>query len=113
MFGIDNAANAELYGMDVDTSFRVSDRWFFVGGVVWLRQARIRRVRQRLDWRHRWSGNELVRSPEWSATAAIEYEQTLRDLRGLTARIEYNYRSGFFYTPDNIRDVLRRTASGC
>ena len=36
VFGIDNAAKAELYGIDADTSFRVSDRWSVVGGVVWL-----------------------------------------------------------------------------
>ena len=52
----------------------------------------------------------------WSAlqsgrqTAAIEYKQTLRDLGNLTARIEYSYRSDFYYT-SKTAGALRRTAS--
>ena len=111
VFGIDNAAKAELYGIDADTSFRVSDRWSVVGGVVWLGKHEFVEY-ENDETGDTCSGNELVRSPEWSATAAIEYEHSLRDLGGLTARIEYSYRSDFFYTP-KISRRSGRTASAC
>ena len=100
VFGIDNAAKAELYGIDAETSFQVSERWSFHGGVVWLgKREFIEYVdEEQGDVR---SGNELVRSPEWSLTTSVEYEQSLRDLGGLTARIEYSYQSDFYYTAAN------------
>ena len=111
VLGIDNAAKAELYGIDADTSFRVSDHWSVVGGVVWLGK------REFVEYENdetgdTLSGNELVRSPEWSANAAIEYEQSPADLGGLTARIEYSYRSDFYWTPRKQPPLFRRTASG-
>ena len=101
LFGIDNAAKAELYGIDAETSFRASERWYFRGGVVWLGKHEF--VEYVNDFfGDVLTGNELVRSPEWSLAAAIDYQQPLLDLGDLTARIEYSYQSDFFYTADNI-----------
>ncbi|MDH4261375.1 MAG: TonB-dependent receptor, partial [Gammaproteobacteria bacterium] len=47
------------------------------------------------------AGNKLSLAPEWTATAAVEYEQPLRDAGRLSLRVEYNYRSRFFYTKEN------------
>lgn len=100
ILGIDNAAKAELYGIDAETDFQVSERWSVQGGVVWLGKSEfIEYVND--DEGDVWSGNDLVRSPEWSINAAVEYEQPLRDLGGLTARIEYSYRSDFYFTAEN------------
>jgi len=100
VFETDNAARAEIYGIDADGAFRVSDRLSLSGGVVWLPK------REFVEYRNdrtgdTLSGNRLARAPEWTATAAVTYDQPLRRLGGLAARLEYNYRSDFFYTTDN------------
>jgi iron complex outermembrane receptor protein len=100
IFETDNAAQAEIYGIDTNGIFRLSDRMTVSGGVVWLpkREFVEFRTAQLNDDR---SGNKLARAPEWTATVAIDYEQPLRGLGKLDSRIEYNYRSDFFYTTDN------------
>lgn len=100
VFGIDNAAKAELYGIDAETSFQASDHWLFQAGVVWLGK------REFVEYENDevgdvLSGNELVRSPEWSASAAVEFGHSLRDHGNLTARVEYSYHSDFYYTAAN------------
>jgi iron complex outermembrane recepter protein len=47
------------------------------------------------------SGNNLVRAPEWSVNGAVDYQRPLRDLGTLAVRLEYSYRSGYFYTVEN------------
>ncbi len=100
IFETDNAAKAEIYGIDTDGIFHVTDRLTLSGGVVWLPK------REFVEYRNdrtgdTLSGNKLTRAPEWTATAAINYEHPLQGRGILSARSEYNYRSGFFYTTDN------------
>jgi iron complex outermembrane receptor protein len=94
-----NAARAELYGIDAESIVEISDRLAVSGGVVWMPKREfvqfISAIGQDL------SGNELVRAPEWAASAAITYEQPLRDLGRLSARLEYACRSRYFFTPEN------------
>lgn len=47
------------------------------------------------------SGNKLPRAPEWSAVGSISYRWPLAQYGELTGRLEYSYRSEFFYTQDN------------
>jgi iron complex outermembrane recepter protein len=94
-----NAAKAELYGIDAEGILEISDRLTVAGGVVWMPK---REFVQYIDESgNDLSGNELVRAPEWAASAAIIYEQPLRDLGRLSARLEYAYRSSYSFTPDN------------
>ena len=96
--GVDvaNAAKAELYGIDAEGIVEITDRLTVAGGVVWMPK---REFVQFIDELGRdLSGNELVRAPEWAASAAITYEQPLRDLGRLSARLEYTYRSSYFFT---------------
>ncbi|MDH3337479.1 MAG: TonB-dependent receptor [Gammaproteobacteria bacterium] len=100
IFGIDNAAKAEIYGIDADTSYRLSDRLNISGGVVWLPK------REFVEYRNdavgdTLSGNDVTRAPEWTAVVALDYAQPLRNRGKLAARLEYNYRSDLFYTTDN------------
>ncbi len=102
-FDVDNAARAELYGLDVQFDFQASERFFVSAGAVWLPR------REFVDFDanstgESLAGNELVRAPEWTVTSALHYEHPLRDLGALSARLEYNYQSGYFYTPDNDPD---------
>lgn len=99
-FETDNAAKAKIYGIDSDGMYRISDRLTISGSVVWLPK------REFVEYRNdrtgdTLSGNDLTRAPEWTATAAINYDHPLRDLGNLSARLEYNYRSDYFYTTDN------------
>lgn len=100
---VDNAARAELYGLDVEFDFQASERFYVSAGAVWLPK------REFVDFDDNstgesLTGNELVRAPEWTVTGAIHCEHPLRDLGALSARLEYSYRSGYFYTPDNDPD---------
>jgi iron complex outermembrane receptor protein len=98
-FGYDNAAKAQVYGIDAETSFAASERWSFSGGLVWVPK---REFVEYLTEDEDFSGNTLVRAPEWSAVGAIGYGQPLGELGNLWARLEYSYRSEHFYTADNF-----------
>jgi iron complex outermembrane receptor protein len=100
IFSVDNAAKAELYGIDAEMTFAVSERWSVSGGVVWLPKREFVEYRNEVTG-DTLSGNDLVRAPEWSANGAVDYEHPLGDLGSLSARLEYSYRSGYFYTPEN------------
>jgi iron complex outermembrane receptor protein len=100
MFETDNAAKVEIYGIDLDASYRMSDRWQISGGAVWLPQREFVEYRNDLTG-DTLSGNKVTRAPEWTAVVAIDHDHTLSRGGNLTARLEYNYRSDFFYTTDN------------
>lgn len=98
----DNAAKAEIYGIDVESVVKATERLTLSGGIVWLPK------REFVEYRNdrtgdTLSGNDLARAPEWTATAVLEYGRTLRSNEQYSARLEYNYRSSFFYTIDNNR----------
>jgi len=100
IFETGNAARAEIYGIDAQGVLQLADRLALSAGVVWLPK------REFVEYRNdrtgdTLSGNRLTRTPEWSTTAAIEYRQPLPWRSALSARIEYAYRSQFFYTVDN------------
>ena len=94
-----NAARAELYGIDAEAILEISDRLTVSGGGIWMPK---REFLQFIDGSGEdLSGNQVVRAPEWAASAAIAYRQPLGDLGRLSARIEYAYRSSYFFTPNN------------
>jgi len=96
----DNAAKAEVYGIDSAATFAASERLTLSGSLIWLPR------RDFVDYRNDLtgdilSGNKLSRVPEWSATTAIDYIFPLQGDGEFSARLEYNYRSDFFYTKEN------------
>ena len=100
IFETDNAARAEIYGIDTDGLFHVSNRLSISAGVVWLPKREF--VAYRNDRTgDTLSGNKLIRSPEWTVTASVNYDYPIRRLGSLSTRIEYNFRSDFFYRTDN------------
>ncbi|HET9693170.1 MAG TPA: TonB-dependent receptor [Steroidobacteraceae bacterium] len=97
---VGNAAKAELYGIDAEGVFAISDRWKVSGGVVWMPKREFVRFdgdESGTDY----SGNELVLAPEWAANTALTYERSLPRLGSLSARLEYSYRSSYFFTKEN------------
>ena len=111
VFETDNAAKVEIYGIDSDASIRVSDRLHISGGVVWLPKREFVEYRNDIDG-DTLSGNDVTRAPEWTTVVAMDYRLPLRNQGTLAARLEYNYRSDFFYTTDNGRSS-HRTPSAC
>lgn len=96
---IDNAAAAEVYGLDGQGVFRLTDRLTLSAGAVWLpKREFVRFVSERGDT---FSGNDLARAPEWTTTAAIGWARPLRP-GTLSARLEHSYRSGYFFTKENV-----------
>jgi iron complex outermembrane receptor protein len=97
---IDNAARAELFGVEAEGAFEIVDRVTLSGGLVWMPK------REFVEFTNdatgdTLSGNELVRAPEWSATAAVSGEHLWSGIGKLVARLELNYRSGVFSTKEN------------
>lgn len=105
---VDNAAKAELYGLDVEVDFHASDRFSVSASAIWLPKREFVAFDDNSTG-DTLTGNELVRSPEWTATGAINYEHPLLESGALSARLEYAYRSGYFYTPDNDPDFAQES----
>jgi iron complex outermembrane receptor protein len=95
-----NAAKAELYGIDAEGVVKITDRLTFAGGVVWMPKREFVRFEEDQSG-ETYSGNNLVRAPEWAVSTALTYEQPLSDLGTLSTRLEYNYRSSIFFPKEN------------
>jgi iron complex outermembrane receptor protein len=105
---VDNAAKAELYGVDAAGVFHVTDRLTLSAGAVWMPKRQFVNF-QSSSTGANLSGNDLSRAPEWTASSAIDYRMPLRGAGDLSARLEYNYRSSFFFSKEN--DPLLAQAS--
>jgi len=98
---IDNAAKAEVNGIDVAASLQATDRLSLAAALIWLPKREYVDYVVNEDSRDL-SGNKLPRAPEWSAVGSISYRWPLAQYGELTGRLEYSYRSEFFYTQDNL-----------
>ena len=97
---IDNAAGARIHGVEVAASLRVDAPVTLSAGFVWLPK------REFVDFANPvtgldLSGNALSRAPEWAASAAVEYRLAVGDSAEFSARLDYNYRSDYFFTKEN------------
>ncbi|MDX1481486.1 MAG: TonB-dependent receptor [Woeseiaceae bacterium] len=100
IFEIDNAARATINGIDVEGAIRLGDTLALSSGVVWLAERKF--VKYRNDRTgDTLSGNDLTRAPEWTATLALDKELPLGTFGTAALRVEYAYRSDYFYTTDN------------
>jgi iron complex outermembrane receptor protein len=98
---IDNAAKAEVYGIDAAANLQATDRLSIAAAFVWLPKREyveyiVGEVGQNL------SGYELPSAPEWSAIGSITYHRALAHYGELTGRVEYSYRSGFIFTYEEL-----------
>ena len=103
LFRVDNAAQARLYGIDGEVVFRATEHVELSAGMVWMPE---REFTEYLDPQDDgvvldFSGKQLVRAPELSATAAIDATFPLPALGSLAARLEYDYRSRYYFTREN------------
>jgi iron complex outermembrane receptor protein len=96
---VDNAAAARVAGLDVATEARLGERASLTAGLIWLAEREF--VEFESDGLSL-AGNLLSRAPEWSASVSAAYRLPLGARGSLHARIDYAYRSGVFYTKENI-----------
>ncbi|MDX1440821.1 MAG: TonB-dependent receptor, partial [Rubricoccaceae bacterium] len=98
---VENASGAEVYGLDIAGNLQMTERLQLSGGVVWLPK------REFVDYTsprtgQDLSGNKLSRAPEWSGVVSLVYSLALAGQGELSTRIEYAYRSKFYYTKENL-----------
>jgi iron complex outermembrane receptor protein len=99
---IDNAAEAEVYGIDAASILQVSDRLSVSAAFVWLPKREYGEYI--VDEGRDLSGQDLPRAPEWSVLASLAYRWPLAQRGEFTGRVEYSYRSGYFFTYDELPD---------
>jgi iron complex outermembrane receptor protein len=97
---IENAGKAEIYGVDATGTYRIFDRLTLTGGVVWMPKREFVEFDSATTG-DAYSGNKLGRAPEWTATAAVDYEFPWPGRGSVSWRVEYSYRSDFFFTAGN------------
>jgi iron complex outermembrane receptor protein len=96
---VDNAASARIYGLDVNTAFRPTDRLSATLGFVYLPEAEFTSFETARG--ANLTGNRISRSPEWTGTAGLEYRVPIGSIGTLSSRLEYNYRSFFYFIKEN------------
>lgn len=101
---IDNTADATLWGLEVDGSFRISDSMLLLASVGYL-NAEYDSVRFDLngdgviDGRDR--NLDLPRAPELTYSIGLNYDWNVGSWGYATARVSYAYRDRTFFTDDN------------
>lgn len=95
----DNAAKAEIYGLDAAATYALTELLTLSGGLTWLPKRDF--VEYINDAGDTLSGNKLSRVPEWTASGAVDFTYPLGDSGSISARVEYNYRSAYFFTKEN------------
>jgi iron complex outermembrane receptor protein len=96
---VDNAAVARLKGLDLSAEAMLGERLNVTAAVVWLPEREF--VEFEAANGPSLSGNELVRAPEWSATASAVYRVLIASHGNFSARADFSYRSAMFYTKEN------------
>lgn len=103
---VDNAARAELYGIDANLDWNLARGGALSAGVVWLPRREFVEYQSDVTG-ETLSGRLLVRAPEWTVAAAYSQDIPLGDHGVVTARLEYLYRSAFYFTPENDPDYAQ------
>ena len=103
---IDNAAVARVAGLDLAAAVDVAERWTVSGALVWLPRREFVEFTS-VEAGDIAPGNKLSRAAEWSGSASLGYRWPLRRLGRLSARLDYNYRSAFFFTGQNDPETMQ------
>ncbi|HEY7671868.1 MAG TPA: TonB-dependent receptor [Gammaproteobacteria bacterium] len=98
---IDNAAAARIDGLDLSATTRVSDRLTVSGALVWMPRREFTEFVNAVNG-DILSGNVISRAPEWSVSARIGYRAPLAGRGEFSIDLDYNYRSEFFFTKENV-----------
>lgn len=103
---IENAAEATVAGVELESQWLVTDALEFNGSVGYL-DAEYDDFQQRLSttiFADR-KGNKLNRAPEWTLNVGGQYSWELGNLGRLTLRADYHWQDEQFFQPDNTEQV--------
>lgn len=97
---VENASQAQVTGLDLAARLGLGARAAISVGLVWLPK------REFVDYTSPRTGTDLSgyllsRAPEWSGLAAFDYALPVARYGTLSARVEYAYRSEFYFTKEN------------
>ncbi|MEQ6335517.1 TonB-dependent receptor [Sphingobium sp. MK2] len=105
-----NAANAEIYGIDLDIQAALSSNLTLTGGLSWLHARYTRYDGAQLSTPLPAGGNALTlqdmtnkrlnNTPDWTANVGAEYVVPMGD-NSLTFAANYSYNDGFFADAEN------------
>ncbi|HLF11385.1 MAG TPA: hypothetical protein VJA26_09220 [Gammaproteobacteria bacterium] len=100
LFYFDSDETRRLSFSVLSATTRDSDRLTFSGALVWMPKREFVEFMGASSGADV-SGNAISRAPEWSVSVSIGYRVPLGSLSELSAEIDYNYRSEFFFTKEN------------
>ena len=93
---VDNAGEADIYGVEAEFFYAPNDRLNLTATYAWLDAEignnEIGTVAE---------GNSLTRSPEHSASAAVQYRLPLANLGDLLLRADYAWQDKIYFDPEN------------
>lgn len=98
---IDNAARAEIYGVDAASTVHITNRLAASAAAVWLPK------REFVDYKSDasngdLSGNLVSRAPQWTVSASVDYATPIAGTGELSVSLRYNLRSHFYFTKENL-----------
>jgi iron complex outermembrane recepter protein len=96
---VDNAAVARIHGLDVSGVARIGGHVTATAGLVWLPRREFVEFIDAMG--NTISGNKISRASEWSASASIDCRLPVARSGELSATLDYNWRSAFFFTKEN------------
>ncbi len=96
---IDNAAAARIEGLDLSATTRLAEHLQLTGMVIWMPRREFVEFTDAQG--STLTGNEISRASEWSASVSIGYRMPIEGVGEISADVDYNYRSEFFFTKEN------------
>jgi len=96
----DNAADAEVYGIDLSAAIDLTERLSLSTSAVWLPKRDFVEFTSAVTG-DSLTGNKLSHAPEESASISLSYAWPLRNTGSFLTSVAYSYRSSFFFTREN------------
>ncbi|GAB5482622.1 MAG: TonB-dependent receptor [Parasphingorhabdus sp.] len=100
-----NAGASEGYGVELELDAEPVDGLRILAGIA-LQNAEYTEFQAAPD--ADFSGNALVRSPDFTASMVADYRGDISESSGFFLRGEYSYRSSIFFRPTNQTDVRQQ-----
>ena len=108
---IDNTADATIWGLEVDGTFRLGDSLLLLASVGYM-DASYDKVKFDLNGDgvvdSKDKGLDLPRAPEWTYSLGMNYDFEIGSWGFATARINYAYRDEVAYTDNNLGFILEQ-----
>ena len=98
---LDNAGEAEIKGFELESRWSPLDTWFLEVALGHLDAVITEAALDAVNTGFPSKGDRLPQVPRWSLASSIIKEFGLGDMGTIIARLDYNYRTKVFFSPDN------------